>query len=92
MSRRKMAYIVSGILLTLSLGSLFTKGLSLGVDFEGGRSYQIRFDQPVEVADIAEALAVQFVDEEGRSYTPTVKTLGSPEQVVVTTNYRIDEN
>ena len=92
MSRRKMAYIISGVLLVVSLGSLFTKGLSLGVDFDGGRSYQIRFDQPVEVADIAEALSLQFVDDEGRSFTPTVKTLGSPEQVVVTTNYRIDEN
>ncbi len=92
MSKRKMAYIFSGLMIVVSLVSLSTKGLSLGVDFEGGRSYQVRFDQNVDVADISSALALEFVNEEGRVFTPTVKTLGSPNQVVITTNFRIDEN
>ena len=89
---RKPAYVFSSILLILSIVSLMTRGLSLGVDFEGGRSYQVRFDQSVEVADVAKSLEVLFVDEAGRSFIPTVKTLGSPEQVVITTNFRIAEN
>tara|TARA_Y100000385_G_scaffold285851_1_gene346600 strand:+ start:3846 stop:6866 length:3021 start_codon:yes stop_codon:yes gene_type:complete len=89
---RKPAYIVSAILIIASLASLLTKGLSLGVDFEGGRSYQVRFDQSVEVAKISSSLELLFVDEDGRSYSPTVKTLGSPDQVVITTNFRISEN
>jgi SecD/SecF fusion protein len=89
---RKPAYIFSSILIIASLASLLTKGLSLGVDFEGGRSYQVRFDQSVEVAKISSSLELLFIDEEGRSYSPTVKTLGSPDQVVITTNFRISEN
>lgn len=89
---RKPAYIFSSILIIASLASLLTKGLSLGVDFEGGRSYQVRFDQSVEVAKISSSLELLFIDEDGRSFSPTVKTLGSPDQVVITTNFRISEN
>lgn len=92
LNKRKMAYIISGVLIAGSLGSLFTKGLNLGVDFEGGRSYQVRFDQPVNTAEIAEALTATFVDATGKQYSPQVKTLGASNQVVVTTNYRIDDN
>ncbi|MDG1710377.1 MAG: protein translocase subunit SecDF [Schleiferiaceae bacterium] len=89
---RKPAYIFSSFLLIASIISLFTRGLSLGVDFEGGRSYQVRFDKAVEVAQVAKSLELLFVDTDGRSFAPTVKTLGSPEQVVITTNFRIAEN
>ena len=89
---RKPAYIFSSFLLIASIVSLFTRGLSLGVDFEGGRSYQVRFDKAVEVAQVAKSLELLFVDTDGRSFAPTVKTLCSPEQVVITTNFRIAEN
>ncbi len=92
MSMRKPAYIFSVLMIVVSLGSLMTRGLSLGVDFEGGRTYQVRFDQPVEVAAVAQALGAQWIDEDGRAFAPAVKTLGSPDQVVITTNYRVDEN
>ena len=92
MSLRKPAYIFSALMIVVSLGSLMTRGLSLGVDFEGGRTYQVRFDQPVEVAAVAEALGAQWVGEDGRAFAPAVKTLGSPDQVVITTNYRVDDN
>ncbi|KRO75940.1 MAG: protein translocase subunit SecDF [Bacteroidetes bacterium] len=92
MSLRKPAYIFSALMIVVSLGSLMTRGLSLGVDFEGGRTYQVRFDQPVEVAAVADALGAQWVGEDGRAYAPAVKTLGSPDQVVITTNYRVDDN
>ena len=92
MSLRKPAYIFSALMIAVSLGSLMTRGLSLGVDFEGGRTYQVRFDQPVEVAAVADALGAQWVGEDGRAYAPAVKTLGSPDQVVITTNYRVDDN
>ena len=92
MSLRKPAYIFSALMIVVSMGSLMTRGLSLGVDFEGGRTYQVRFDQPVEVAAVADALGAQWVGEDGRAYAPAVKTLGSPDQVVITTNYRVDDN
>jgi len=88
---RKVAYIISTIMILASLSSLFTKGLSLGVDFEGGRTYHVVFDQPVEVSEVADALGKVWVDEDGRSYTPVVKTFNNQNEVVITTNYRIDE-
>jgi len=89
---RKPAYLISGILVVISIVALFTKGLSYGVDFEGGRTYQVRFDQPVEVSKVSSSLSDVFVDANGKSFTPIVKTLGSPEQVVITTNFRIAES
>jgi SecD/SecF fusion protein len=86
------AYVISGILVLVSIVALFTKGLSYGVDFEGGRTYQVRFDQPVEVSQISSALSQKLVDGNGKSFTPIVKTLGSSDQVVITTNLRIDES
>ena len=91
LSKRRLAYIVSSIVFVIGLASLFTKGLNLGVDFVGGRSFQVRFDQSVEVSDVAESLSEVLVDAEGNAFTPVVKTLGESNQVIITTNYRIGE-
>jgi len=90
--KRKIAYGVSAVVIAIGLFSLFTKGLNLGVDFEGGRSFQVRFDQPVEVSEVAASLGEQLVDADGNTYTPIVKTLGESNQVIITTNYRIGES
>ncbi len=91
LSKRRLAYIVSSIVIVIGLASLFTKGLNLGVDFVGGRSFQVRFDQSVEVSDVAESLSEVLIDAEGNAFTPVVKTLGESNQVIITTNYRIGE-
>ena len=91
LAKRKIAYAISTVVIIIGLGSLFTNGLNLGVDFVGGRSFQVRFDQPVEVSDISESLSATLVDGEGNSFKPVVKTLGESNQVIITTNYRIDE-
>ena len=91
LAKRKIAYVVSTVVIIIGLGSLFTNGLNLGVDFVGGRSFQVRFDQPVEVSEISESLSGTLVDAEGNSFKPVVKTLGESNQVIITTNYRIDE-
>ena len=90
--KRKIAYGVSAVVIAVGLFSLFTKGLNLGVDFEGGRSFQVRFDQPVEVSDVAASLGEQFVDADGNTFIPVVKTLGEANQVIITTNYRVGES
>ncbi len=83
---RKILYCVSGTLIIISLISFATKGLNLGIDFTGGRSYVVRFDQDVKTNDIREALTKQF--GEGSE----VKTLGASNQVKITTKYKIEEN
>ncbi len=84
--KRKMAFVISGALIIISIGSLFTKGLSYGVDFAGGRTYIVRFDQDVNTSNIRESLAVQF------DQTPEVKTFGADSQVKITTQYLIDDD
>lgn len=84
--KRKIAYVISGIVLILGIGSLATKGLSFGVDFSGGRSYIIRFDDNVNTTDVRSALADAF------GTAPEVKTFGPDRQVKLTTQYMIDDD
>ncbi|MCK5856397.1 MAG: protein translocase subunit SecDF [Bacteroidales bacterium] len=88
---RKKAYIVSGVIIVIGLASLAFKGLNYGVDFAGGRTYVVRFDQAVNTQDVADALKVQFVDENGKEIRPEVKTFGPVSQVKITTKYLIND-
>lgn len=81
---RKTAYVVSAIIIILGIGSLFMRGLNYGVDFSGGRTYVIRFDQPVSTNDVRNSLEAEFEEE------PEVKTFGPTSQVKVTTKYKIN--
>jgi SecD/SecF fusion protein len=82
---RKNAYIISAFLILVSLGSLTFRGLNYGVDFTGGRTYLVRFDQDVTVTDVRDALAVEFTEA-----VPEVKTFGPNRQVKITTKFMID--
>lgn len=81
---RKTAYIISSVLVIGSLVSLFTTGLQQGVDFIGGRTYQIRFENEVSPSEISAVLA----DKLGNG--TNVKTFGSANQIKVTTPYKVD--
>ncbi len=89
---RKRFYILSSIVILLGVGSLFTKGLHLGVDFAGGRTFVVRFDQPVNNESLRSALSAVFIDEDGLSYSPQVKTFGDDNQVKVTTSFMIENS
>ncbi|WP_250432889.1 protein translocase subunit SecDF [Hanstruepera flava] len=84
LKKRKAAYIISGALILLSLGSLFTNGLDQGVDFVGGRTYQVRFAQDVSANEISSALSDAFGSAEA-------KTFGSANQLKITTKYKVNE-
>jgi SecD/SecF fusion protein len=86
LEKRKVAYIISGSLILLSIGSLVVRGLNYGIDFKGGRTYVVRLDQDVQVADVQQALAVPF------GTTPEVKTFGADNQIRITTTYKIDDD
>jgi SecD/SecF fusion protein len=90
--KRKKFYILSSVLILLGLGSLFTKGLHLGVDFSGGRTYVVRFDQAVDNEDLRLALSSVFVDQDGLNYSPQVKTFGDANQVKITTSFMMESN
>ncbi|HEX5002519.1 MAG TPA: protein translocase subunit SecDF [Bacteroidia bacterium] len=83
---RKKFYIISGLIIAIGIGSMFTRGFNTGVDFKGGRSYVVRFEQPVLTTDIRAQLSGPLQS------APEVKTFGSSNQVKITTTYLIDDN
>nr|WP_299166980.1 protein translocase subunit SecDF [uncultured Allomuricauda sp.] len=84
LSKRKIAYVVSLILVGVGVFSLFTTGLQQGVDFVGGRSYQIRFEKAVNPSEIASELNTVF------GSGTNVKTFGEANQIKVTTPYKVE--
>jgi SecD/SecF fusion protein len=86
LSKRKLFYIISSTIILLGVVSLIFKGLNLGVDFKGGRTYVVRFENEVVVNDVAKALAVTL------DGAPEVKVYGENNQVKITTDYLIDED
>ncbi|MRT94645.1 protein translocase subunit SecDF [Ancylomarina sp. 16SWW S1-10-2] len=83
--KRKVFYVISGALIIASIISLSTRGLNQGIDFTGGRTYVVAFDQPVEVGDVAESLSAVY------GHAPEVKTFGGNSQVKISTKYKIDQ-
>ncbi|HYK76977.1 MAG TPA: protein translocase subunit SecDF [Daejeonella sp.] len=81
---RKMFYIISGIFITMGVVSMFTRGFSLGVDFKGGRTYVVKFDQPVAIEGVRDNLNGVF------GTATEVKTFGSNNQYRITTSYLVD--
>lgn len=94
-SGRKWSYIVSGALILISLGSIFIKGFTYGVDFTGGRTYVVRFDKPVTAEDVREATGKVFdlaSSEQGLSGTSVeVKQFGGDSQMKITTSYKYQD-
>ncbi|WP_422348764.1 protein translocase subunit SecDF [Flagellimonas sp.] len=84
LGKRKIAYIVSAILVGIGAFSLFTTGLQQGVDFVGGRSYQVRFEKAVNPSEIASELNDVF------GSGTNVKTFGEANQIMITTPYKVD--
>lgn len=82
----KKILIAIGAFIIISIISLFTLGLNAGIDFTGGRNYIVRFDHPVRVGDVEEALSPYF----GESIRAI--TIGSSNQVRISTNYMIDDD
>lgn len=90
-SKRKIAYIISGILMIISIVSIAVNGFKLGVDFEGGRNYVVKFSHPVDVTKTEESLSKLFQTESGKNNSVDVKTFGNDSQLKITTDYKIDD-
>lgn len=57
MGWRNFAAIGSLLLVLASLGSLFSNGLDMGLDFTGGTELEVRFDQAPEIQSIRRTVA-----------------------------------
>jgi len=82
---RKYFYAVSIFITVVGIGSLLIRGLNQGIDFTGGRTFVVRFDEPVKTAEVAQNLAGVF------DGAPQVVTFGNEKQVRIITKYKINE-
>jgi SecD/SecF fusion protein len=83
---KKWTYAFSAIVTIVSIYSLATNGLDQGVDFVGGRTFQIRFEKPVEVEGIKAELVKVF------DGSAEVKIIGNNNQLKITTKYKVAEH
>lgn len=87
LGKRRVGYIIPLAIILLGCVSMATIGLNNGIDFTGGRNYVIRFDKDVRTDQVRAALEPQL---QGGSVS--VITIGSQNQVRVSTNYKIADN
>lgn len=91
MSKRKLFYTISIIVCLICIALPFVRGFDLGVDFQGGRTYTVRFDKPTSANDVRTSLEKTLVDDDGRSSAPTVKIFGPSNQVKITTKLKSNQ-
>lgn len=82
--KRKTFYAVSGSVIVLGIAAMFFNGLALGVDFQGGRTYTVAFDQGVNAGEVRSGLQTGF-DE-----NVVVKSFSSANRLKITTAKDID--
>ena len=85
LKKRKVAYMISLAFVVISAISLFTKSLNFGIDFSGGRTYTVRFEQPVNATEVTKMLSAEDVFGSAEA-----KTYGSDNQLKISTKYGID--
>ncbi len=81
---RKVGYLIPLAIVVLGAISMATVGLNNGIDFTGGRNYIVRFDQDVKTDEVRTML------DEKLEGAVSVITIGTPNQVRVSTNFKID--
>ena len=82
---KKYTYIFSIVVCVVSIISLATNGLNYGVDFKGGRTFQVKFDKPVSTEVVKKELFAVFGE------TVEAKVFGKADQLKITTKYKVDE-
>jgi preprotein translocase subunit SecF len=75
--RRRIAYVVSAIVMVIGLGSLAVKGLHYDIDFTGGTLVQVRFEQAPGIAKVRAALARVQLGES------IIQEFGEPNELIV---------
>ncbi len=93
---RRWSYTISGLVIVIAIASIFTKGFTYGVDFTGGRTYVVRFDQPVLAEDVRAAVngvfdAAAAENEGAKGASVEVKQFGGDSQMKITTSYKVND-
>ena len=83
--KRKVAYIISSVMIVISLAFLLTKGLKPSVEFSGGETYSVKFEKSAE-NDI-EFIKANFKNEM-KGTSVEAKTKSNNYTVEISTNYK----
>jgi SecD/SecF fusion protein len=83
---KKYTYIFSAVVIIGSIVALMTNGLNQGVDFVGGRSFQVRFEKSISTDEVKEDLNAVF------GSGVEAKIFGNDNQLKITTKYKVEEN
>ena len=77
MGKRKIAFVLSAVLIVLSIASLVTRGLNFGLDFTGGTLIEVSYPTAPEISDVRSNLANAGMDD------AVVQTFGAANEIVV---------
>ncbi|MGE4318848.1 MAG: protein translocase subunit SecF [Deferribacterales bacterium] len=77
MGKAKLFFLISGVLVLLSLGMIFTKGFNFGIDFAGGTIVQVKFEQAPDLNTIRKAMDELKIGE------TIIQNFGSPEEILI---------
>ncbi len=82
---KKYTYGLSAVIVIVSVASFFVNGFDQGTDFVGGRTFQVKFEKPVEASQVSEELGEIF------GVNVEAKVFGNKSQLKLTTKYRVDD-
>ena len=82
---KKYSYAFSILVTVVAVAGLVIKGLNPGVDFVGGRTFQVRFEKPVDPETIKAELVPVLESAEAKVY-------GTSDQLKITTKYKVEEH
>jgi len=83
---KKWTYAISSIVVIVSVTSLFINGLNPGVDFVGGRTFQVRFEKVVSPEEVKHDLMAVFGE------AVEAKIFGNADQLKITTKFKVEEH
>ena len=83
--KRNVFYIISGLIIAGGIFSLVSRSLDYGVEFTGGRTYKVKFENEVNFQEVRDNLAVSFED------MPEVKMIDNRYKALITTQYMLGD-
>jgi len=84
--KRKIAMVISAVMLLASLGTLAVKGLNFGIDFTGGTLVEVKFDKAPAISDVRDAISPKGYGN------AVIQEFGAPEEILIRVQNRDDEN
>ncbi len=77
MAKRKLAMVLSIVMVITAIASLVTRGLNFGIDFTGGTLVELAYQSPVELSQVREVLGKGGFDD------AVVQHFGTPKDILV---------